>query len=230
MDGNRQMHQPEEQIESMLDLLRRSGIDLRPDAKSHLMGLSEHIHHWNNMLNLVSRKDIGRLETYHFCDSASVLPLLGIENPVRLLDVGGSNGLPGLVLAAISPHVRTHICEPRRKFEGFLEAACGILDGEATYELERVDSRDFLDRHRGSFDLVAARAVTKLKHLLKWCLPLLAPGGRLVAYKGSRCLEEVDQAEKYFWRHGGRHIIVVGSPWANHCNPLRLFTIAGIGK
>ncbi|MGD8628659.1 MAG: class I SAM-dependent methyltransferase, partial [bacterium] len=70
---------------------------------------------------------------------------------------------------------------------------------------------------------------TKLKQLLKWCLPLLAPGGRLVAYKGSRCLEEIKQAEKYFWSHSGRYVIVAGSPWAEQCNPLRLFTISGIG-
>ena len=95
------MHKPEDGIEVMLDLLRKSGIDPRPEAKLHLAGLSKHIHHWNNMLNLVSRKDIGRLETYHFCDSVSVLPLLDLESPMRLLDVGGSNGLPGLVLAPI---------------------------------------------------------------------------------------------------------------------------------
>ena len=229
-DENQQAYQAEARIEGMLDLLRESGIDPRPDAESHLIRLSKHIRHWNNMLNLVSRKDIGRLETYHFCDSASLLPLLGIESPARLLDVGGSNGLPGLVLAAISPHLRTHICDSRRKYGGFLEAACGILEGEATYELSQVDSKDFLDEHRGGFDLIVARAVTRLRHLLKWCLPLLAPGGRLVAYKGSRCLEEVDQAQKYFWAHGGRHIVVAGSPWATRCNPLRLFTIAGTGK
>ena len=133
------MHKTGNRIDLMLDLLRRSGTDPAPGAKSRLIGLSEHIHHWNNMLNLVSRKDIDRLETYHFCDSASVLPLLGLDDPVRLLDVGGSNGLPGLVLAAASAHIRTHICEPRGKYEGFLDAACGIMDGRATFEHARVD-------------------------------------------------------------------------------------------
>jgi 16S rRNA (guanine527-N7)-methyltransferase len=221
---------PDKEIGLMVDLLRKSGMDPAPEAESRLSGLSKHIHQWNNMLNLVSRKDIGRLETYHFCDSASVLPLLGIDSQVRLLDIGGSNGLPGLVLTAVSPLIRTHICEPRRKYEGFLEGACGIMDGRATFELDRVDSQSFLDKQSRSFDLIVARAVTKLKQLLKWSLPLLAPGGRLVAYKGSRCLEEVNQAEKYFWTHGGRHIVVAGSPWGERCNPLRLFTIAGIAK
>jgi len=224
------MGQAQVRIRLMLDLLRESGIDPSPEALARLIGLSERIHHWNNMLNLVSRKDISRLETYHFCDSASVLPLLRIQGPMKLLDVGGSNGLPGLVLAAISPHITTHICDSRRKYGGFLEDACGIFGGEATYEVGRIDSREFLNRHPEKFDLIVARAVTRFKNLLKWCLPLLAPGGRLVAYKGSRCLEEVKEAQKYFWAHGGRHIMVAGSPWASRCNPLRLFTIAGIGK
>jgi 16S rRNA (guanine527-N7)-methyltransferase len=224
------MDKPDGGIDLMLDLLRSSGVDPAPEAKSRLAELSRRIRHWSNMLNLVSRKDIDRLETYHFCDSTSVLPVLDLDGPVKLLDVGGSNGLPGLVLAAASACISTHICEPRRKFKGFLEAACGIMDDRATYELDRVDNPSFIERHTGAFDLIVARAVTRLKQLLKWSIPLLAPGGRLVAYKGSRCLDEVGQAEKYFWNHGGRHIVVAGSPWAKSCNPLRIFTIAGIAK
>jgi 16S rRNA (guanine527-N7)-methyltransferase len=224
------MLKSEDGIGIMLDMLRQSGVEPAAEAESRLVGLSKQIHHWNNMLNLVSRKDIGRLEAYHFCDSASLLPLLGLNRPVELLDIGGSNGLPGLVLSAASSHIKTHICEPRQKYGGFLESACGILEGRATFELDRVDGEGFVERHREGFDLIVARAVTKLKQLLKWSLPLLAPGGRLVAYKGSRCPEEVKQAEKYFWSHGGRHILVAGSPWAKRCNPLRLFAIAGVAK
>jgi 16S rRNA (guanine527-N7)-methyltransferase len=214
----------------MLDRLEQVGIKVLPEAEIRLMELGRHIRHWNNMLNLVSRKDIDRLESYHFCDSASLLPLLAVEKPSRLLDVGGSNGLPGLVLAAVSPYISTHICDSRRKRSGFLDEACGLLGGEAVYEVGRVDSPDFLERHRNGFDLIVARAVTRFRLLLKWCIPLLAPGGRLVAYKGSRAREEVGQAQKYLWAHGGRQVLVAGSPWADWCNPLRIFTIAGTGK
>ncbi len=229
-ESKKRGREAERRIADMLADLRQAGIDLRPGAEEGLVELSGRIHHWNNMLNLVSRKDIGRLESYHICDSASVLPLLRPDRPVRLLDVGGSNGLPGLVLAAISPHIKTHICDSQRKRKAFLDEACGIVEGKATYELGRVDSKDFLGRHPGAFDLIVARAVTRLRLLLKWCLPLLSPGGRLVAYKGSRGLEELEHAEKYLWSHGGRHVLVAGSPWAQRCNPLRIFTIVGIGK
>lgn len=232
MTGN-SMHEErgaEALIEDMLEELNKSGVSLRPGARTALLELSRRIRHWNNMLNLVSRKDIDRLETYHFCDSVSLLPLIRIDSGVRLLDVGGSNGLPGLVLAGASSHIQSHICDSQRKREAFLDEACGILEGQATYELGRVDSKDFIERHRRGFDLIVARAVTRLRLLLKWCLPLLAPGGRLVAYKGSRALEEVGQAEKYLWGHGGRYVLVADSPWAGRCNPLRIFTIVGIGK
>jgi 16S rRNA (guanine527-N7)-methyltransferase len=217
-------------IARMLEDLRKSGLDLNPGAESSLRALSGSIRHWNNMLNLVSRKDIDRLEAYHFCDSVSLLPLLRIDKPARLLDVGGSNGLPGLVLAAVSPHIRTHICDSQHKRRGFLEEACGPFGDRATYELDRVDSRGFAERHRGGFDLIVARAVTRLRLLMKWCLPLLAPGGRLVAYKGSRGLGEIRQAEKYLWAHGGSYVMAADSPWAIRCNPLRIFTIVGIGR
>src|SRR5690606_18770189 len=46
----------------------------------------------------------------------------------------------------------------------------------------------------GTFDLVVARAVAKLDALANWCLPLLRPGGRLVAMKGPDVAEELKEA------------------------------------
>jgi 16S rRNA (guanine527-N7)-methyltransferase len=147
-----------------------------------------------------------------------------------MLDVGGSNGLPGLALLAISPHVVVTVCDSKLKRRGFLEEACAGLGAKAGFELARVDSDDFRHQHMESFDLVVARAVTKLKQLIRWCMPLLRPGGYLVAYKGSRCLAEADQAEAELIRTGGNLLTVIVSPWAEVCNPLRVFAIAGKGR
>jgi 16S rRNA (guanine527-N7)-methyltransferase len=219
-----------EDLVDLLELVERSKVSYRSDARERLERLGEHIYRWNRMVNLVSRKDINRLVSYHFCDSASILAIIEPKTVIRMLDVGGSNGLPGLVLSAISPHVEVVVCDSRQKRQGFLEDACKDLGDEASYRLDRVDAETFQNENRGTFDLVVARAVTKLKLLFRWCLPLLRPRGCLVAYKGSRCLEEVKQAERYFWSHGGSLIMVVGSPWAQSCNPLRLFAIASKGQ
>ena len=227
------------EIAKLAKTLRGMGVDVRVDAESRLEALAGAIARWNSMVNLVSRKDITRLITYHFCDSASLLPLVKPDRPLRVLDIGGSNGLPGLVLAAISPHVDLTISDSRLKRRGFLGEVCagtpgayaerGGADadgGRVTFEMARVDSPAFRTGNARSFDLIVARAVTRLKLLLKWCLPLLRPGGRLVAYKGSRSLDEVGDAEGYFFGHGGSRIWVVGSPLAESCNALRLFVIA----
>jgi 16S rRNA (guanine527-N7)-methyltransferase len=177
-------------------------------------------------MNLISRKDTGRLVSYHFADSLSLLPVIAPERHIRILDIGGSNGLPGLVLSGVLPEADLLICDGRTKRAVFLEEACGNAGPGHAFTIGRVDDRDFVAGHVESFDLIVARAVTGLKLLLKWCLPLLRPGGMLAAYKGSRCNSEVALARKYFFTHGGALLAVVGSPLKNRCNPLRKFAIA----
>jgi 16S rRNA (guanine527-N7)-methyltransferase len=218
------------EVARLVGTVRGWGEDVRPDAEERLARVAGAIHRWNAVINLVSRKDIGRLVTYHFCDAASVLPLLNLRQPVKALDVGGSNGLPGLVLAALSPHIAVTVCDSRQKRRAFLEEICGGAPagtvGLGSFEVTRVDSDAFQGRHAQGFDIILARAVTRLRLLLKWCMPLLRPGGRLIAYKGSRSEEEVRGARTYFLDHGGGMLSVVGSPAADQCNPLRMFVIA----
>jgi 16S rRNA (guanine527-N7)-methyltransferase len=43
-----------------------------------------------------------------------------------------------------------------------------------------------------SAPVVTARAVARLGELARWCLPLLTPGGSLLALKGASALEELE--------------------------------------
>jgi 16S rRNA (guanine527-N7)-methyltransferase len=221
---------PEKEIMDLVDKVRRSGIDVRPGAGDLLARLAGLVVRWNRKVNLVSRKDIARLVSYHFCDSASVLPVLRPGRDVKALDIGGSNGLPGLVLAALSPHLKVTVCDSKVRRRDFMEEACRELGVGARFEQGRIDDKKFRTSYDRFFDLIVARAVTTLRTLYKWCMPLLAPGGRIVAYKGSRCLEEVKQAQSRLLRGGGDRLVVVGSPWSAECNPLRMFAIAGKGR
>jgi len=213
-------------VVELVTRLRRAKVDLRERAVESLLGLARAIARWNEAINLISRKDTTRLVSYHFADSASILPVLRPTPYKDVLDIGGSNGLPGLVLTALSPHLRLAIVDSRHKRQAFLEEVCRSQEGDIRYEIDRVDSKAFKDRYAESFDLIIARAVTRLRLLLKWGMPLLKPGGCMVAYKGSRCVEEVERAQSYFFGHGGRVISVIQSPWSQECNPWRLFAIA----
>jgi 16S rRNA (guanine527-N7)-methyltransferase len=212
-------------LEHMLALARDHGLEIPGDATATLGRFARILLDWNGRVNLISRKDIGRLVSYHFCDSASLLPLLGRTGRLRLLDIGGSNGLPGAVLAVMREGVELTIADARRKRAGFLREVCDLLGDRARFELSRVNNRDFLSRCEGSFDLIVARAVTDIGSLWKWCFPLLRPGGLLIGYKGSRSLEEVERAGKDLFRRGVLSVLVMESPWKHACNPLRKFVL-----
>ena len=230
MTGTQDEVVPEKEIMNLVDNVRKIGIRVRPDATDLLARLGRLIVHWNGKVNLVSRKDIARLVSYHFCDSASLLTILKPGRDIEALDIGGSNGLPGLVLASLSPHLRMTVCDSKGRRRGFMADACRELDIGARFEHGRVDDDAFRTRYDQFFDLIVARAVTTLKPLYKWCLPLLASAGRIAAYKGSRCLNEARQAEAQLLRGGGDRLVVVDSPWSQSCNPLRMFAIAGKGR
>jgi len=50
------------------------------------------------------------------------------------------------------------------------------------------------EEHRGRYDVVTSRAVAPLPRLIGWCLPLVAPGGSILALKGSTASEELADA------------------------------------
>jgi 16S rRNA (guanine527-N7)-methyltransferase len=51
------------------------------------------------------------------------------------------------------------------------------------------------EEHRETYDIVTSRAVAPLPRLLAWCLPLVSPGGRLLALKGSSAADELKAAQ-----------------------------------
>jgi len=214
------------EVKELIDIMNDSGVTVRDGAVGRLTGLAGLITRWNQAMNLISRKDTERLVSYHFADSMSLLPIISPQRRIRVLDIGGSNGLPGLVMSAVCPDIEVLICDSQKKRAGFLEEACAAVGPGNEFEIGRVDDREFLRRNTESFDLVVARAVTGLTALLKWCLPVLKPGGTLAAFKGSRCGEEVAAARKYFFSNGGCLLGVIGSPLKERYNPLRKFAIA----
>jgi 16S rRNA (guanine527-N7)-methyltransferase len=58
-------------------------------------------------------------------------------------------------------------------------------------------------RRLGGSDVVTARAVAPLERLAKWCLPLLRPGGELLALKGASAAEELDRDAAAVAKAGG---------------------------
>ena len=134
----------------------------------------------------------------HIADSLALLPMLASAQVERVIDVGSGGGLPGIPLAIALPDVAFTLLEATGKKANFLAACAGTLElSNVTIVNERAETLAHdRERHREQYDMAIARAVGPLPVLLELTLPFVAPGGTLLAIKGERAAEEIDQARE----------------------------------
>jgi 16S rRNA (guanine527-N7)-methyltransferase len=135
-------------------------------------------------------REVPRLWDRHLANSAVVTDLVSAGSTV--LDIGSGAGLPGLPMAIRRTDLHVTLIEPMLRRSTFLERAVGELELAERVQVLRGRAEDGAVRGSvGGAFWVTARAVAPLPRLLGWCLPLLAPGGWLLALKGSTAADEV---------------------------------------
>ena len=133
-----------------------------------------------------------------------------VERDADVCDIGSGAGLPGLVMAIRRPDLRVTLVEPLLRRATFLTEAVERLG------LERVSVvRARAEELHGSvgFSVVTSRAVAPLPRLLTWSLPMLQPGGAMLAMKGTSAQEEVTKAREDLmrWRVGEVEVLELGA-------------------
>ena len=113
-----------------------------------------------------------------------------VESGSEVIDVGSGAGLPGLPMAIRDAHLRVVLLEPMLRRVRFLTAATTQLglEGQCSVVRGRAGGPD---RIEVTGDVVVARAVAPLDRLVEVCLPLVRPGGRVLALKGESAANEV---------------------------------------
>lgn len=129
----------------------------------------------------------------HIADALVALDLEAVRAARHIADLGAGAGFPGLVLAAALPEARVSVVESSGRKCAFMERAVAAMGLEnVAVVCERAES---WAAGVGSADVVTARALARLNVLVEYAAPLLADGGRLVAWKGRRDAgEEADGA------------------------------------
>ena len=133
-----------------------------------------------------------------------------------MVDLGSGAGLPGVVLAAVRPDLRVVLLEPLLRRAVFLEEVVAslalphavVLRGRAE-ELGGGRLTGPGVPADGLTDAVVARAVAPLERLAGWALPLLRPGGALLALKGEAAARELADASGALAAAGARSSRVV---------------------
>jgi 16S rRNA (guanine527-N7)-methyltransferase len=118
----------------------------------------------------------------HIADSLVALDVPAVRGAGRIADLGSGGGFPGLVLAIALPESQVALVESVARKGAFL---AGAIERLGLANVEVVGARaEAWPAGLGAQDVVTARALAALAVLVEYAAPLLAIGGRLVAWKG----------------------------------------------
>jgi 16S rRNA (guanine527-N7)-methyltransferase len=140
--------------------------------------------HWNRRINLTAVTDPFEMAIKHYVDSIAAIPF--IKPDASLLDVGSGGGFPGIPLKIMLPSLNVTLLEARRKRVSFLKHILRTLNIEDVGVLhERLEETAETMPPEG-FDVIVSRAFSNLELFAAHAMPLLNPGGCLVAFKGTK--------------------------------------------
>lgn len=173
--------------------LRPFSIAIDSAARERILLFSRELIAWNDRLNLLSRSDAPNVIRKHVAASAAVFLAVPHAARDRWIDVGTGAGFPGLVLKILRPEMDITLLDSARKRCLFLESVIRQMEIGRTPVLPlRVETLVARGEMVGAFEVLTARAVASLPDTLRGFGPLVAPGGRLVTFKGPQWHEELE--------------------------------------
>jgi 16S rRNA (guanine527-N7)-methyltransferase len=143
----------------------------------------------SDTLGLLGPREMPKLWSRHILNSAVVSEL--VPDGVTVADVGSGAGLPGIPMAIAQPNAHFTLIEPMERRSDWLKAVVAEL-GLKNVSVLRARAEEVGE----VFDLVTARAVSALPKLLRLTVPLTRHGGAIIALKGSKAAEEIEEAKK----------------------------------
>jgi 16S rRNA (guanine527-N7)-methyltransferase len=155
---------------------------------------------------LLGPREVDRLWERHLLNSAAIGELLAEGD--QILDLGSGAGLPGIPLAIARTDLRVVLVEPLLRRSEFLREVVAALGLDVEVVRGRAEEPAVRDAYGGR-DAVVSRAVASLDKLANWSLPLLRPGGRMLAVKGERAPAEVEEFRRVMIGLGADDVRVV---------------------
>ena len=208
---------PREAFEAMLAEAGLAG-EYQPFAR-----YCQLLQEWNQRMNLTAITDDQGVAEKHFLDSLLPLTLWELPRGARLIDVGTGAGFPAVPIKLLRPDIQITLLDSLQKRLTFLEEVCSQLGIQAELLHARAEDAGRDPARRERYDIATSRAVAGMDLLAEYCLPLVRPGGVLLALKGSggaaearavaamveRCGGTLRAVKEYALPSGDRRMLVV---------------------
>ena len=181
--------------EEFVKEVEKLGISVDDKILKSLNTYYEMLIDYNSHTNLTRITDEEEVYLKHFYDSLTITKVVNIDNR-SICDLGSGAGFPGLVLAICFPNAQLTLIEANGKKCHFLNIVKESLNlDNVTIINTRVE--DYSKKNREVFDIVTARAVAPLKHLLEYGIPLVKVNGYFIAMKANTENEEINIVNYY---------------------------------
>ncbi len=144
---------------------------------------------WSGRQALIGPGTAERVVERHFGESLAAWPLLP-RRPARVVDLGSGAGFPGLVLAALAPHLDVWLVESRVRKAAFLRHAADRASLSCHCLNARVGAA-LPDGFPEKIDLLTLRAVRLSRGVWASLQRALVPGGRALVWGGPDPPEEM---------------------------------------
>jgi 16S rRNA (guanine527-N7)-methyltransferase len=137
--------------------------DLTKDQIDKFEQLGELYQHWNEQINVISRKDTENFYERHVLHSLAIANIVSFKDGTKLLDVGTGGGFPGIPLAILFPNCDFLLVDSvgkKIKVVKEVAEALGLKNVRGTHErAENINEQ---------FDFVLSRAVTAMPKFISW--------------------------------------------------------------
>jgi 16S rRNA (guanine527-N7)-methyltransferase len=162
-----------------------NALDIQIDAKAaelfaiHAIELTK----WGKKINLTAITDPFEIAVKHFLDSLIAVSFIPLD--CTLLDIGSGGGFPGMPLKVVSPGLCVTLIDRSRKKVSFLRHVIRTLGLRQIKALQTgVEEWAGQDTTRNRYRVVICRAFSNLAGFIERALPVMAEGGKLIAFRG----------------------------------------------
>lgn len=155
----------------------------------------------NEVLNLISRSDVKNITENHIFVSCLIRKFYQ-QKFTKFLDIGTGGGFPGIPLAIMNPMTPGVLVDSIvKKTDAVQEFVDKLKLLAVKVENMRVESPEFIEKHKDSFDLIVSRATVPVIILVRYSLPLIKERAIVLAIKGGNLQDEIKTAEIKYKAH-----------------------------